>query len=110
MDFILYDLSLTEITQDNLQICLEEGENYEGIIGFNHIDYYKLENVFVTARQLNEPDSPPIQDIASLKKLVLYLLCFLNKPVIDPNGIILSYISIHLHSISFLKYFPQLSL
>lgn len=97
MDFILYDLSLTEVTLDNLQICLEEGENYEGTIGFSHIDYYKLENVFVTARQLNEPESPPIQDIASLKKLVLYLLCFLNKPVQDPNGKIITSKSVLYH-------------
>ena len=86
MEFILYDLNLNDVTLENLQLCLEEGENYVGTISFQGTDYYKMEDIFVVARQLNEPGAPPIQDVTALKKLVIYLLCFLNKPIQDPNG------------------------
>lgn len=88
MENILHELGLDDVTTEALQSCLDERESYTGTLTIN-INLSTIESLFIAIKNDgrstragnsgNETISTTMgsRDVAALKKITLYLMCFI---------------------------------
>ena len=85
MEHIFYELGLNDVTVDVLQDCLEERDR---IISFDNADSATIGKVLNLANALTHSSVSNL-NVASLKKLSLYLTCLVSIST-DPIGNIIA--------------------